>query len=189
LAVKRKTIFAALVCALLLSSMLGCGTSNHLQTITLTSSGTTGTYNLYGVGDTLQLKATGNYSSGETHDLTNVVTYTVVVDPVNDVDAFGNLLPAPPQGVNINATGMINATDPVLCTWVDVAPVVTVGTAPTPAWAISGDYKVTATFQGITSQPVFVTVASEIGDPSNPALGPAGDDNNPNALCGPQPTS
>ena len=82
-AVKRKTLFAALACALLVFSMLGCGISNHLQSITLSAktlpvSG--GLYNLAGWGGTLQMVATGNYSSSQTHDLSNVVTYTVTPD-------------------------------------------------------------------------------------------------------------
>src|SRR5579862_9147500 len=74
LAVNRKTLFTAVVCALLTFSMLGCGTSNHLQSITLNVSlingvaptSQTGIYNLVGDGGTMQLKATGTYSSGQT---------------------------------------------------------------------------------------------------------------------------
>ncbi len=186
LAVNRKTIFAALACALLAFSMLGCGTSNHLQTITLTSGNATGTFNVVGIGGTLQLVATGNYSSGKTFNLTNKVTYTIVVDPVNNLDAFGNTLQAPPLTVTLNTTGMITAVDPAECTWIDVAAIIPPATtAPTPAWALSGDYMVTASFEGITSQPVFVGVASSVGNPDNPALGAGGIGNNPNALCGP----
>src|SRR4030088_633916 len=79
-AVKRKTLFAALACALLVFSMLGCGTTNHLQSITLSAKASTttgGFYNLVGEGGTLQLVATGNYSSTNHHDLTNVVNYSV----------------------------------------------------------------------------------------------------------------
>ncbi len=186
LAVNRKTIFAALACALLAFSMLGCGTSNHLQTITLTAAGDTGTFNVKGIGGTLQLVATGNYSSGKTHDLTNEVTYNIQVDPVNNIDAFGFLLQAPPATVTLNKTGMITAVDPAVCTWVDVAAIIPPATtAPAPSWALSGDYMVTASFQGITSQPVFVGVASSIGNSSNLNLGNGGINNNPNALCGP----
>src|SRR6266481_10026422 len=39
-AVKRKTLFAALACALLAFSMLGCGTTNHLQSVQLSTSPT-----------------------------------------------------------------------------------------------------------------------------------------------------
>ena len=48
-AVKRKTLFAALACALLVFSMLGCGTTNHLQSITLTpAAGGSGLFNIKG---------------------------------------------------------------------------------------------------------------------------------------------
>ena len=193
LAVNRKTILAALACALLAFCMLGCGTTNHLQTITLTSGNATGTFNVQGIGGTLQLVATGNYSSGKTFDLTNMVTYKVIVDPIHNVDAFGNTL-IPPcatpcnvagQGtLEYSVTGLFTAVQPATCTYVDVAGIIPPATtAPAPAWALSGDYMVTASFEGITSQPVFVGVASSVGNPSNPALGSEGNNNNPDELC------
>lgn len=188
LAVNRKTIFAALACALLVFSMLGCGTSNHLQSITLTASGTSGLFNVRGIGGTLQLAATGNYSSGKTHDLTNKVTYNIIVDPNNFLTAYGATLQAPQLNtITLNNTGLVTAIEPAACTWVDVAGIIPPATtAPPPSWALSGDYEVTATFQGITSQPVFVGVASSVGNPNNPALpGTEGVNNNPNELCGP----
>jgi len=191
--VNRKTILAALACALLAFCMLGCGTTNHLQTITLTSGNATGTFNVQGIGGTLQLVATGNYSSGKTFDLTNMVTYKVIVDPVHNVDAFGDTL-IPPcatpcnvagQGtLEYSVTGLFTAVQPATCTYVDVAGIIPPATtAPAPAWALSGDYMVTASFEGITSQPVFVGVASSVGNPSNPALGSEGNNNNPDELC------
>ena len=188
LAVNRKTIFAALACALLVFSMLGCGTSNHLQSITLTASGTSGLFNVRGIGGTLQLAATGNYSSGKTNDLTNKVTYNIIVDPNNFLTAYGATLQAPQSNtITVNNTGLVTAIEPAACTWVDVAGIIPPATtAPPPSWALSGDYEVTATFQGITSQPVFVGVASSVGNPNNPALpGTEGVNNNPNELCGP----
>ncbi len=186
LAVNRKTLFTALACGLLSLSLLGCGTSNKLQSITLSASlingvaptSQPGFYSLKGNGGTIQLLATGNYSSGKTHDLSNQATYTMIVDPVNNVDAFGNLLPAPPQTAQISVTGLVTAVDPITCSWVDVS------SDPTKfAWFYSGAYVVTATFQGITSQPVYVPVASSNGNPDNPALGLV--DNNPTEACGP----
>ena len=70
----RKKLFLALSLALAFVGLLGCGTSNHLQTIMLTSGNSGGTFNVKGIGGTLQLKAIGNYSSGKNKDLTNVVT-------------------------------------------------------------------------------------------------------------------
>ena len=197
---KRTTFFAAFACALLMFSLLGCGavkgTTNHLQSITLGASlvngvkptGQAGFFSLQGNGGTIQLQAIGNYSDQKTQDLTSVVTYTVIVDPINNVDAFGNtLLPPcqPPQcpipstppytsgTVEYDHTGLITAIDPATCTWIDTS------TDPTkPAWFYVGAYTATATFQGITSQPVYIPVASSGGVPS------AG---NPNGVCD-QPT-
>ncbi len=151
--VNRQTLFATSACALLVFSMLGCGTTNHLRTITLTVAGTTGTVELKGWGGTLQLVATGNYSSGNTKDLSNVVTYTVTPD---GTDADGVPLQAPPQTVTFNTTGLLTAVDPPVCTFENL------GTPAKPAWALSGGYKVVASFQGVQSQPMFVAVASAV---------------------------
>jgi hypothetical protein len=173
--VTRKTFITALGCALLATTMLGCGGSNKLQTINLTIGGDGGTFNLVGIGGTLQLKATGNYSSTKTKDLTNVVTYTIIVDPVNNTDAFGDPLLDPPQTMTLSATGLLTAVEPAVCTWVDVS-----SDPDKPSWAISGDYEITATFDGVTSQPVFVAVASAAGNPDFNGV-----NNNPQQLCGP----
>jgi hypothetical protein len=187
LAVNRKTLFTALACGLLIFSLLGCGTSNKLQSITLGASlingapskSQPGFFTLEGNGGTIQLQAIGNYSSGKTHDLSNVVTYTMVVDPINNVDAFGNPLPAPPQTAQISPSGLVTAVDPATCSWVDVSP------DPTKfAFFYSGDYKVTATFQGFTSQPLYIPVASSAGSPVYNGVA-----NNPTEQCGPAPTS
>src|ERR1700687_1758247 len=81
-AVNRKTLFPALACALLVFSMLGCGTTNHLQSVQLSTSNTSevpmGTLEVKGVGGTLQLYAWGNYSSGTKKLLDNVnVVYKI----------------------------------------------------------------------------------------------------------------
>jgi len=163
-AVNRKTLFTALVCALLVFSMLGCGTSNHLQSITLTpASGGSGLFNVKGIGGTLQLVATGNYSSGKTHDLTNVVSYAVIPDP------NGNIVPlAPPSTVTMSPTGLMTAVEPAICLWHDANPDLT----KPPAWVLEGNYIVTASLQGVTSQQSFVAVASASGDGPNGACGP-----------------
>jgi hypothetical protein len=164
--VNRKPLIAALGCALLATSLLGCGGSNRLQSINLTIGGQAGTFNLQGIGGTLQLKAIGNYSNSKTKDLTNVVVYTVVPDG-NDV--LGRPLNAPPMSVTISPTGLMTAVDPAVCTWENLQQD---DTKPA-AWALTGSYKVTVSFQGITSQPVFVAMASATG------LGP------PAGACGP----
>jgi hypothetical protein len=198
--VNRKTLFAALACALLVFSMLGCGATNHLQSIILTpaatSSGTGGLFNLYGIGGTLQLVATANYTNGKSVVLHGSgITYTIIVDPDNNLTAYGTvLLPPQTNTVTLSNTGLLTAIEPSACTWVDVVPVTVANPTPTPGWALSGDYLVTATYQGITSQPVYIGVASSVGNPNNPSLDTpsnpsGGEDNNPDALCGPQPTS
>jgi hypothetical protein len=163
--VKRKSLITALGCGLLAISLLGCGGSNHLQSITLSIGGTNGFFNLVGIGGTLQLKATGEYGSTKTKDLTNVVTWSVVPD---GVDSNGVALSAPPLTVTMSPTGLLTAVDPAVCTWVNLQP------DPTkdPSWALTGSYKVTASFGGVTSQPVFVGVASAAG-PGTGACGPS----------------
>jgi hypothetical protein len=184
-AVKRITFFAAFACALLTLSLLGCGTTNHLQSITLDASlingvkptGQAGFINLVGNGGTIQLRATGNYSSSQTKDLTNKVTYDVIVDPVHGVDAFGDTLLPPCQApcqdpskgtVEYSVTGLITAVEPATCTWVDLSADPTA-----PAWFYSGDYVVTVSFEGITSQPVYIPIASSAGADPDGACGPS----------------
>jgi len=169
----RKKLILALSSALAFVGLLGCGTSNHLQTITLSTSATGGFFNIKGEGGTLQLVATGNYGSSKTHDLTHVATYTMT--PVGDSNDGGRPtqvftpLPDPPQTATINATGLVTAVPPFACTWID-------GEAdPTqnkPSWLLTGSYQVIATFQGITSQPVYIGVGSAAGNGPFGGCGP-----------------
>src|SRR6266571_4385278 len=106
--------------------MLGCGTTNHLQSIQVTAAlingvvptGQTGFLNLKGIGATIQFKATGKYSDTKTRDLSNVVTWNVIVDPNNGFDVGGNALfppckapcSDPSEGtVQYNTTGLITS--------------------------------------------------------------------------------
>jgi hypothetical protein len=133
-----------------------------------------GFVNLQGQGSTIQLAATGTYSGGTSQDLTKKVTYNVVVDPNNSSDGNGGTLlppcqsPTCPAGTSPNftsgtleysSTGLLTAVDPAQCTWVNssVAP------STTPSWSYVGDYMVTATFDGVTSQPFFVPIGSAVG--------------------------
>jgi hypothetical protein len=182
LAVKRKTLFAALACAMLTFSMLGCGTSNNLQSIQLSTSNTAetppGTLDLKGIGGTLQVYAWGNYSSGKKKLLNNVgVAYQIVLTPGSDsaVDpGTGGLyqLDAPPATVELSSTGLLTAVTPSACTFFNSAQ----PPATTPAWSMVGSYSVTATYSGFTSPPVFVAVASAPGFWST---------TNPTGACGP----
>lgn len=162
----KRTIFLIAFVSLLGMICLGCG-SNSLRTIQLTAPSTT----LYGIGGTLQLKATGYYSYGPARDLSDKVTYTVVVSPApNNLDASGNLLSL--TSVQIDRNGFLTAVDPGVCTFEDV------GTATTPVWALSGSYTITAAFGSVTSQPFYLSMASAVGAAGPPA----------NGLCGPAPT-
>jgi hypothetical protein len=180
--VKRKTLFAALACALLVLSMLGCGTTNQLKSIQLSASlingvaptGQAGIATLSGYGSTIQLQAIGTYSGGTTQDLTKKVTYTVIVDPNYSSNGAGGVLLPPCQAPNCpvpaappytsgtveySSTGLFTAVDPAECTWVNNAP----ATATTPAWSYVGDYVVTVSFQGVTSQPFYIPIGSAAG--------------------------
>jgi hypothetical protein len=158
--VKRTNTFAALASLLLLTMFLsGCASDNKLRSIQLQASdGTTGTVEVKGAGGTLQLKAVGTYSNGMTRDLTTNVAYSVVITP-GSVDAFGAPLPAPPQGLSVNVSGLATATEPFACTF-DVNN------------AITGSYTVTATLNGIASQPMYIPVASAVGTGTAGACGP-----------------
>ena len=175
----RKTLFAALACALLAFSMLGCGTSNNLQSIQLSASNTSaappGTLDLQGFGGTIQLYLWGNYSDGKQKLLNAVggVAYQISVTPDMPLSAE---LPTPPQTVELSANGLLTAVTPFICTWVNSA----VPPATAPAWGIGGSYSVTATYERFTSPPVFVAVAS--------ASGGTDGGTNPTGECGPPST-
>jgi hypothetical protein len=142
--------------------MLGCGTTNHLQSIQLSKSNTSETpmngLNVPGISSTLQLYVWENRSNGQAvlpHG--EGVAYQIVLDPNNFFDAFGNILPAPPQVLNLSTTGLITAINPAVCTWVDVAGIIPPATtAPPPSSQLSGSYDVTATFGGLTTPPVNI---------------------------------
>ncbi|MGC1975092.1 MAG: hypothetical protein WA671_00105, partial [Candidatus Sulfotelmatobacter sp.] len=76
---KRTNILAALLVALSLIST-GCGTSDYVQSIEITSTGSSsgGFFNLSGIDGTLQLQTNTVYHSGKTVPVTNSVTYTVM---------------------------------------------------------------------------------------------------------------
>ncbi len=165
---KRTGILAASVAALTLFSLLGCGAPaiGHLQTITLTSSASSSGFSeLKGVGGTVQLTATGNYTSGDTKDLTANVTY--VITPTG-ADLNGFALPAPPQTMTVSSTGLATAVVPFVCTFHNAQ---TDSTKP-PSYVLTGSYQIVVTFQGITSQPVFLGIASAAGDGPGAACGP-----------------
>lgn len=160
---KGTKIFAAVAAVLLLMSLPGCGgpAIGDLKTITLSAN----TTNLKGEGGTLQLSATGVYSTGSQQDLSSRVTFTVA--PTGTLDDGVTPLPTPPQTILLNTTGLATAVAPFVCTWTDTNPGST-----TASWAVSGSYQVTATFGSVTSQPLFITVASATGNGPAGACGP-----------------
>jgi hypothetical protein len=169
--VKRTTFLTAFV-SLLAICLSSCG-SDSLRTIELSASGSNsgGFFDLKGEGGTIQLTATGHYAYGPSRDMSNRVTFTITVDAPNGIpgtDIYGQPLPTPPYTVMVSKTGLLTAVDPWVCTYVDV------GTASQAAWALTGSYKIVASFGGITSQPVYVGVASQAGPGGPPANGACG---------------
>jgi hypothetical protein len=138
----------ALASALSLLSF-GCGGTNHLQSILLTPTANV----LEGIGGTVQITAKGHYSTGADLPISDKVKWTVVAD---GTALGGGALPAPPQTVQFNTTGLITAVDPAACSFDFTTPV----PPAIPAPFLTGSYKVTATLDGVTSQPVYLGVAS-----------------------------
>ena len=176
-AVKRKTLFAALACALLVFSMLGCGTTNHLQSITLSVSNKNPNA---GIGFTVhpglpvQMYTWGTYSSGNQKLLFGTgLTYKVLSTPFGKAESgtFGDPNATPPQTVQLSVDGQLTPITPPACSFVDVA---TTGT--TPAWNTTGWYIVTATYGGQTTPPGAIYMATA----ALPAT-----TTNPTGQCGP----
>ncbi len=162
---KRTHILAAFLGALTLLAT-SCGTGDKIGSLTISDGSSTLT-NLQGIGGTLQLKVTANYTSGKQIDVTNFAIYTAIPDPNNSVDDTGTPLPSPPQTVMLNATGLVTAVDPAVCTWENL------GTAQTPSWFLTGEYMITAQYRGFTSQPIFIGVASAAANTGDGTCGPA----------------
>ena len=114
----------------------------------------------------------GTYAYGSQRNLSQVVTYTVTPD---GFDWTGAALPAPPADITVSADGLLTAVDPFVCTF---APGNTSGTTVS-SWVLTGSYKVVATFGGVSSEPVYIGMASAAGDPTAPADG----------QCGPTPSN
>jgi hypothetical protein len=167
--VKRTILLTALLVTALFVLLPGCGNPaiGTLQSITLTSA--SGSFQLQGEGGTIQLVATGNYSSKATKDLSAHVTYTAT--PLGTDESGASLPPTSasnPQTISISPTGLVTAIAPFVCTYTNA------GTTGQPAWVLTGSYEITATFGNITSQPVYVGVAAAAG------IGP-----NDQGKCGP----
>ncbi len=182
----RKTLFAALACALLVFSMLGCGITNKLQSIQLSTSNTvpnagTGVV-LFGQGGTANLYVWGNYSDGKQKLLNTVggVAFQIVLTPGSfaETGQLGDPNATPPQTIQLSSIGLLTAITPDACTFANVAG----PTASAPSFEATGSYTLTATFSGFTTPPAYVGVASAGGIVST---------SNPGGLCyaAPTPTS
>ena len=176
------TMFALTILAATLLVSTGCGVSDSVKALTISSKGASAgsTFNLAGQDGTLQLIVTANYHSGKGVDVTNDSTFTVVptgtiattADP--NFPAGGPLPPYGPTTVPINKTGMMTGIASI-CTWVDLIDNTKVPPAPfdPPEWAYTGFYQVTASYKGFTSQPIAIGVG-------------AAESNSPSGGCGPQ---
>jgi hypothetical protein len=159
--VKHTKILIAAVAALLLVAT-GCGTSDYVQSVQVTATGTAtgGFFNLPGIDGTQQLIVNAVYHSGKTVPVTSESTFAVTAV---GVDAnYGDPLPAyGPTTVPIDTTGLMTAVES-LCTWKNTANPPT----GTPVWVFTGYYQVTATYKGMVSQPLAMGVGSQTSDSS-----------------------
>ena len=177
----RQIFFSALACLLLAFSM-GCGSTNNLQSITLSVSNTdanAGTgFTLY-PGLPVQMYTWGNYSSGKQKLLyDNNLVYHIATTPYGfaETGTFGNPNATPPQTVELSADGQLTPITPPACSYVDVAQ----PPATSPAFQTTGWYIVTATYLGFTTPPGAIYMSTE-GLPATTT--------NPSGECGPPPTA
>jgi len=154
--VKRTHILAGLLIAFSLLSS-SCGTGDKIGSVSVTAIGVSGGFvNIVGLGGTIQLKVTANYTSGKQIDETNFATYEVTAQGYdNNFGPIAGALQAPPNTLTINNTGMVTSVDPAVCTWVS-----TTGDPKTPGWAYTGDYMIVAHYRGFSSQPIFIPISS-----------------------------
>jgi len=159
--VKRTLVLATMFAIALSLVMSGCGTSDSIKSVYLTSTGTgSGNFfNLAGADGTLQLKVFAVYNSGKMIDETTSSIWAVSTiccdQDGKDLPAYG------PTTVPINPTGLMTAIVP-LCTWADAIDNTKTPPAPAnpPIWQYTGYYQVTATYRGFTSQPIAIGVGS-----------------------------
>jgi len=161
--VKRNLILATFLSAIALLTT-SCGTGDKIGSVSISAAGASGgVINLSGLGSTLQLQVSANYTSGKIIDETNFATYVVTPEGTDDT---GTPLAAPPLTLTINNTGMITAVDPAVCVWENL------GSVQTPSWFYTGDYKIVATYRGFSSNPIFIPVASAAANTGNGQCGP-----------------
>lgn len=121
----------------------------------------------------------GTYSSGQQKLLYGTgLAYQILSTPYGSAETgtFGDPNATPPETVELSTDGQLTPITPPACSFVDVST----GTAPPPAFQTTGWYIVTATYQGFTTPPGAVYMATA-GLPATLT--------NPTGECGPQPTS
>lgn len=171
----RKNLFTALACALLVLSLLGCGTTRELRSIQLSRSNTdpnAGTGVILFPDAPVQMYTWGNYSNGQQKLLNGVggaIGYQIALTPgsVAGTGTLGNPNATPPETVQLSPTGLLTPVVPfAVCTFENVA----VPPATSPAFQTTGSYTLTATYQGFTSPPSYIGVATAGGivDTTNP---------------------
>ena len=168
---KRTQLLVAFLSVLSLV-MTGCGTSDSVKSVTLSTSAASsgGFFNLVGADGTLQLIVTDNYRSGKTIVSTNEATYTVTT--VGFDDHNNALPPYGPTTVPISSTGLMTAIVP-LCTWTDLPDPKTGLPQSPPVWAYTGYYQVVAHHDGLDSQPVAIGVGSLESNSPTGGCGPS----------------
>ena len=177
---KSTKTLATLLAAVLFAST-GCGVSDRIKSLLVTSTGASnsGFYNLAGVDSTLQLKVFAIYHSGKQIDVTNDSTWSMV--PTGCVFS-GDLnnpcagpLPAPASDtVTINKTGLMTGIA-AICTWEDLIDTSKTPLAPAnpPIWAYTGFYQTTAKYREFTSQPVGIGVGVTESNAPTGGCGPS----------------
>jgi hypothetical protein len=187
--VKRTNILAALLVTLSLIST-GCGTSDYVQSIQITSgtSSNGGFFNLSGVDGTLQLTTNTVYHSGKTVPVTTSVSYQI--EPIGcqssgeqPPNECGAALPAaapPVTGQPGSGTVWIYPTGQMvaiagICSWIDLESgnPLALPTPPQYNWLYTGYYQVTSTYNGMVSQPVAIGVGSASGNAPDGTCGPS----------------
>lgn len=174
----RKNFSTALTCGLLIVSMLGCGVTNHLQSVTLSSSNANpNAGNAFSIklGVPVPMYAWGTYSDGKQKLLFGTgLKFQILSTPTGPPGSgtFGDPNANPPQDVQLSADGQLTPAVPFgACSFIDVA----VSPATSPAFQTTGWYIVTATYGGLTSPQGGVYMQTE-GLPVTKT--------NPNGQCG-----
>jgi hypothetical protein len=107
------------------------------------------------MGLTENIIVTAHYSNTKSNIVTAHATFNI---STSGTDFAGNLLPpastSPDSDLRYDTSGLLTAVEPGACTWVNV------GTTAAPSDAMSGYYIVTATYKGLTSQPIYVPLGT-----------------------------